>query len=127
MYNSINSKSLETRRSQLSNHYKFDCECEPCLYNWPTVKDLKYATGGGQTLHQHLMRVRCVGCGQVLDRLKGLKVANILTCLVCGVETEVHQIPLESIRQSSVRAEALLCEKLNWVEGIQAVRDCQVS
>ena len=67
-----------------------------------------------------------MGCGQVMDRMKGLKVANVLTCLVCGVETEVQQIPLDTIRAASVRAEALLCDHLNWLEGIRAVADCQV-
>ena len=120
------SKSLETRRGQLEKHYKFHCQCEPCLYNWPTIKDLRYASGGGQTNHHDLMRIRCQGCGQAMDRLKGLKVASVLTCLVCGLESKVDNIPLEAIREASTRAENLLCDKLAWREGIRAVADCQV-
>ena len=120
------SKSLETRRSQLEKHYKFFCQCEACLYNWPTIKDLRYASGGENTNHHDLMRIRCQACGQVMERLKGLKVASILTCLVCGVESEVNNIPLDTIREASIRAETLLCDKLSWSDGIKAVSDCQV-
>ena len=52
--------------------------------------------------------------------------ANILTCLVCGVESEVNNIPLDTIREASIRAETLLCDKLSWSDGIKAVSDCQV-
>ena len=42
-------------------------------------------------LSQDLLRVRCENCGQALDRKRGLKVANTLTCLICGHETEVAE------------------------------------
>ena len=32
------SKNLETRRAELRKHYKFECQCIPCLENWPTIK-----------------------------------------------------------------------------------------
>ena len=47
-------------------------------------------------------------------------------CQVCGAETEVESVPLAAIREASVRAEGLLCDKLDWARGLQAVRVCQV-
>jgi hypothetical protein len=32
------SKNLDTRRAELRKHYKFECQCIPCLENWPTIK-----------------------------------------------------------------------------------------
>ena len=122
------------------------------------TRDLQYATGGKETKHRDLLRVRCCGCGQQLDRKKGLKVASRLTCLVscagkgdagtgagaqnqqnrkssrmmpdtpqvCGKETDVQGVPLAAIREAGVRAESLLCDKLDWARGLQAVRICQV-
>ena len=55
-----------------------------------------------------------------------LQVANKLICLVCGVETSVESVPLSEIRETSLEAERLLCTSLDWVEGIRAVRKCQV-
>lgn len=82
-------KSRDDRRQELERHYKFECCCLACLEDWPTIKDLQYATGGKETKHQDLLRVRCYECGQTLDRKRGLKVANTLTCLICGHETKV--------------------------------------
>ena len=82
-------KSRDDRRQELERHYKFECCCLACLEDWPTIKDLQYATGGKETKHQDLLRVRCHQCGQPLDRKRGLKVANTLTCLICGHETKV--------------------------------------
>ena len=83
-------KSRDDRRQELERHYKFECCCLACLEDWPTIKDLQYATGGKETKHQDLLRVRCHQCGQTLDRKRGLKVANTLTCLICGHETKVR-------------------------------------
>ena len=101
-------------------------------------------------LSQDLLRVRCENCGQALDRKRGLKVANILTCLICGYETEVAEclshvqsfvslflfseyilnqvesVPLEEIRRTSLLAEKFLCDKLDWAKGIEAAQVCQV-
>merc|ERR1719228_690000 len=82
------SKNLETRRAELRKHYKFECQCIPCLENWPTIKEMQYASGGKETKHQDLMRIRCKNCRQELERMKGVKVGNILTCLICGQELE---------------------------------------
>jgi hypothetical protein len=82
-------KGREQRREELERHYKFECGCLACLEDWPTIQALQYATGGSTTKHQDLLRVRCRGCGQQLERRKGLRVASCLTCLVCGLETEV--------------------------------------
>ena len=119
-------KNKEQRRAELERHYKFECCCLACLEDWPTIRELQYATGGRETKHSHLMRVRCQGCGQQLERMKGLRVASLLTCLVCGQETQVEDVPLEVIREASLLAERLLCERMDWVQGVQAVRDCQV-
>ena len=59
------SKSVETRQEQLRKHYKFDCECVACYYNYPTIKELKYACGGAVTKHQDLMRIRY--CSKIND------------------------------------------------------------
>ena len=76
---------------------------------------------------QDLLRVRCRGCGQQLERRKGLKVASKLTCLVCGQETEVQGVPLEAIREKSLKSERLLSQQLEWAQGIVAAKECQVS
>ena len=112
-------KSLDTRQEQLKKHYKFDCECPACYYNYPTIKELKYACGGAETKHQDLMRIRCGECGQVLERLKGLKVGHVLQCLVCGKETRVDSVPLSEIQEASVKAQTLLCDQLEWRGGIE--------
>jgi hypothetical protein len=26
------------RRAELRSHYKFECRCQPCVENWPTVQ-----------------------------------------------------------------------------------------
>ena len=73
--------------------------------------------------------------------MKGVKVGNILTCLICGQETEVGGVPLAEIKEKSLRAQTLLCDKLDWCQGIevrivmtsihnspdidQAVKECQ--
>ena len=70
-----------------------------------------------------------------------MKVGNILTCLICGQETEVGGVPLAEIKEKSLLAQTLLCDKLDWCQGmevrrvktcfnhspdyVQAVRDCQ--
>ena len=113
------SKSLDTRQEQLRKHYKFDCECSACYYNYPTIKELKYACGGRETKHQDLMRIRCGQCGQVLERLKGVKVGHVLQCLVCGHETRADSVPLADILATSARAQTLLCDQLEWGQGIQ--------
>ena len=46
------SKGREHRRTELERHYKFECCCLACLEDWPTIKDLQYATGGSETKHQ---------------------------------------------------------------------------
>ena len=76
---------------------------------------------------QDLLRVRCRGCGQQLERRKGLRVASRLTCLVCGQETDVHSVPLEAIREKSIKSEELLSQQLEWGPGIVAAKECQVS
>lgn len=119
------SKNLDTRRTELRKHYKFECQCIPCLENWPTIKEMQYASGGKETKHQDLMRIRCKKCRQELERLKGVKVGNILTCLVCGQETEVEGVPLAEIKEKSDLSQKLLCDKLDWCQGIEAVNDCQ--
>lgn len=119
------SKNLDTRRAELRKHYKFECQCIPCLENWPTIKEMQYASGGKETKHQDLMRIRCKKCRQELERLKGVKVGKILTCLVCGQETDVEGVPLAEIKEKSDLAQKLLCDKLDWCQGIEAVTDCQ--
>jgi len=57
--------------------------------------------------------------------MKGMKVGNILTCLVCGQETQVENVPLEEIKKKSDLSQTLLCDKLDWCQGIEAVHDCQ--
>ena len=45
-------------------------QCPACLDNYPTIKELQYASGGeGATKHAHLVRVKCgnTDCGQVHD------------------------------------------------------------
>ena len=134
-------KNIDTRREQLKQHYKFECQCNACLYNYPTIKvffmlqksisepkwlffqDLLYACGGKETKHSDLMRVRCINCGQVLDRLKGVKVGHVLTCLVCGQETHVDNIPLQEIQEASILAQSLLCDKLDWTQGIKVTNE----
>ena len=109
-------KNTDTRREALRRHYKFECQCPACLYNYPTIKELHYASGKSkETKHSDLLRVKCTTCGQVLDRIKGVKVikeihehslftlsldkvGEVLTCLVCGQETRVSDIPLTPIR-----------------------------
>jgi len=54
-----------------------------------------------------------------------VKVGNILTCLICGQETEVGGVPLAEIKEKSLLAQTLLCDKLDWCQGMEAVRDCQ--
>ena len=75
-----------------------------------------------------------------------MKVGHVLQCLVCGVETRVDSVPLSQIQEVSVRAQTLLCDQLEWREGMkvewitsssqhctyhrpnfvfQAVKDCQ--
>lgn len=119
------SKNLDTRRAELRKHYKFECQCLSCLEDWPTIKEMHYASGGKETKHQDLMRIRCKKCGQELERMKGMKVGNILTCLVCGQETQVENVPLEEIKKKSDLSQTLLCDKLDWCQGIEAVHDCQ--
>ena len=96
---------------------------------------MQYASGGKETKHQDLMRIRCKKCRQVgtlcgaflvfnlliqeLERLKGVKVGNILTCLVCGQETEVEGVPLSEIKEKSDLSQKLLCDKLDWCQGIE--------
>ena len=109
-------KNTDTRRDALRRHYKFECQCPACLYNYPTIKELHYAAGKSkETKHSDLLRVKCTTCGQVLERIKGVKVrkrenafsslkiigvqvGEVLTCLVCGKETRVADIPLAPIR-----------------------------
>ena len=38
---------------------------------------------------------------QVLDRVKGVRVGQVVTCLVCGQETQVAAIPLQEIKEAS--------------------------
>jgi len=118
-------KNNEQRRSELRKHYKFECGCEACLENWPTIKDMKYAQSGGMTKPEHLNRFRCQHCRQVLDRVKGITVKSDLTCLVCGNESKVDDIPLEEIAADCKKAENLLSEQINWIEGIKAVKEAQ--
>jgi len=118
-------KNTEQRRSELRKHYKFECCCVACLENWPTVKDMKYAQSGGITKPENLSRFRCLHCRQVLDRVKGITVKSELTCLVCGNESKVNDIPLEEIGVDCKKAENLLSEQINWIEGIQAVKEAQ--
>jgi len=118
-------KSLQQRRGDLKKHYKFDCRCLACLENWPSIKDMKYAQGGKETRVEHLERVRCSECRQVLERTKGTKVNSVLTCLVCGLETKVDAVPLAEISSASTRAEKLLSDGANWQEGIKAVVEVQ--
>ena len=112
-------KNTDTRREALRRHYKFECQCPACLYNYPTIKELHYAAGKNkETKHSDLLRVKCTTCGQMLERIKGVKVkeynntlcfltmnamcvvqvGEVLTCLVCGQETRVSDIPLAPIR-----------------------------
>ena len=58
---------------------------------------------------------------QELERMKGVKVGNILTCLICGQETEVEGVPLADIKEKSLHAQNLLCDKLDWCKGIQVM------
>ena len=117
-------RSADTRQAALSGHYRFQCQCPACLQSWPTVKELQYATGG-TTKHADLTRVRCRGCGVALERVKGHKVSSCLTCLVCGLETQVQDIPLQQIAEASQQAVGRLCGQLDWVGGLQAVREAQ--
>ena len=39
---------------------------------------------------------------------------------------QVESVPLEEIRKASLLTEKLLCEKLDWVAGIEAAKACQV-
>ena len=39
---------------------------------------------------------------------------------------QVESVPLEEIRKASLLTEKLLCEKLDWVGGIEAAKACQV-
>ena len=39
---------------------------------------------------------------------------------------QVESVPLEEIRKASLLAEKLLCDKLDWVGGIEAAKACQV-
>ena len=55
-------------------------------------------------------------------RLKGVKVGHVLTCLVCGQETRVEDIPLQKIKEASLLAQSLLCDNLDWEEGIKVRR-----
>lgn len=119
------SKTKEVRTGELKRHYKFDCCCLACTENWPTVKELQYATGGRATGPEHLSRIRCSQCGQVLERRKGFSMCSVVTCLVCGQETEVESVPLKLIQEKSALAERLLCTDLDWQKGIKAVKECQ--
>ena len=70
-------KDADSRREALRRHYKFECQCPACLYNYPTIKELLYASGKTkETKHSDLLRVKCINCGQVLDRIKGVKVTD---------------------------------------------------
>ena len=51
--------------------------------------------------------------------MKGVKVGHLLTCLVCGQETQVEDIPLKEIQEASNLAQTLLCDKLDWNTGIE--------
>ena len=53
------------------------------------------------------------------------KVGEVLTCLVCGQETQVSDIPLAAIREASLEAVSSLCDSLDWVAGLRAVARCQ--
>ena len=51
------------------------CQCPACLDNYPTIKELQYASGGeGATKHAHLVRVKCgnTDCGQVHNKVKNI-------------------------------------------------------
>ena len=37
----------------------------------------------------------------MLDRVKGVRVGQVVTCLVCGQETQVAAIPLQEIKEVS--------------------------
>ena len=37
----------------------------------------------------------------MLDRVKGVRVGQVVTCLVCGQETQVAAIPLHEIKEAS--------------------------
>ena len=39
---------------------------------------------------------------------------------------QVESVPLEEIRKASLLTEKLLCDKLDWVGGIEAAKACQV-
>ena len=39
---------------------------------------------------------------------------------------QVESVPLEEIRRTSLLAEKFLCDKLDWVKGIEAAQVCQV-
>ena len=70
-------KNTDTRREALRRHYKFECQCPACLYNYPTIKELHYAAGKNkETKHSDLLRVKCTTCGQMLERIKGVKVGK---------------------------------------------------
>ena len=48
--------------------FQMTLQCPACLDNYPTIKELQYASGGeGATKHAHLVRVKCgnTDCGQV--------------------------------------------------------------
>merc|ERR1711915_218733 len=117
--------AFEQRQRNLKLHYKFDCKCLPCVENWPTIKDLRYAQGMHATKIEYVLKIKCTNCSQILYRRKGIKISSLLTCLVCGMETNVENIPLDRIISSSKLAESLLSNECNWNEGIKAAKDAQ--
>ena len=59
----------------VSHLYYIILQCPACLDNYPTIKELQYASGGeGATKHAHLVRVKCgnTDCGQVHFKVKNI-------------------------------------------------------
>jgi len=67
------------RRAWLADHYRFDCQCDGCVKNLPTLQDIP----------KHCLRFCCsnLGCkGSVEENSK---------CAVCGHKVDVDKIKIE--------------------------------
>merc|ERR1711962_1190060 len=86
-------KSAAERQKITSSHYGFKCICPACEENWPdTIMMKAHRKAHVSNPHLSLPKVKCSKCGSFLKQMDGYNSRNtstLLTCLVCGHETDL--------------------------------------
>ena len=117
----------EKRQKVTLSHYNFECQCVPCLEDWPDTVTMKAELLSLANPLSRIKKVKCVKCGGILKYKQGYNANNsssLITCLVCGHETDLAaDLPLKAISRESEEAVAHLV-KGDWEIGIRHVEKC---